>query len=413
MKHERSYALVSFIWLSAVTFVLVSTTVMIDSVGSLRDTGSVRCGSKVTFICFIPTYKYTMTWLIDSGKAAECTTTNCVQYPPYVIENVEFSTDTTNGVFNMTINPVTFKADGRVIKCEAGSDTVHVIPAVKVFPKQSTTTIMESKFDNHDMINITAMSGCVFPSSAITLQWYYYEAGETPKLYQMSSPTVSVLPICTSGNCGGDGVVQMSSTLSIPEVQTGREYYFQIAINHEDADSKDIVLVNSTRSYKIKQIPSKIAHATELPVIGIVVGALVAFLVMVSVVVVVSTVRRRLTTLRMNLLSADSTTNCMEPAIDNVKGKEEGSAKTALKYDRQASGLRMQNNIPRPLLESLKNAEEDQTPPVHPDKLSVNIEIKYDGGEICCEDIKQKYENKIKTEILKDMVKKRKLNEEE
>ncbi|XP_053392241.1 uncharacterized protein LOC128554934 [Mercenaria mercenaria] len=77
------------------------------------------------------------------------------------------------------------------------------------------------------------------------------------------------------------------------------------------------------------------------------------------------------------------------------------------------AGLRMQNNIPRPLLEFLKNAEEDQTPPVHPDRLSVNIEIKYDGGEICCEDIKQKYEKKIKTEIFKDMVKKRKLNEEE
>ncbi|XP_053389804.1 uncharacterized protein LOC128552766, partial [Mercenaria mercenaria] len=279
-----------------------------------------------------------MTWLIDSGKAAECITTNCVQYPPYVIENIEFSTDTTNGVFNMTINPVTFKADGRVIKCEDGSDTVHVILAVKVFPKQITTTISESKIDSHDMINITAMSGCVFPSSAISLQWYYYEAGEAPKLYKMSLPTVSVLPVCKSGTCGGDGVVQMSSTLSILEVQTGREYYFQIAINHEDADSKDIVLVNSTRSYKIKQIPSKIAQATELPVTGIVVGALAAFLVMVSVIiVVVFTVRRSLPTLRRNLLSADSTTNCMEPAIDNVERKEEGSAKPALKYDRQAS----------------------------------------------------------------------------
>ncbi|XP_053402856.1 uncharacterized protein LOC123550075 [Mercenaria mercenaria] len=76
-------------------------------------------------------------------------------------------------------------------------------------------------------------------------------------------------------------------------------------------------------------------------------------------------------------------------------------------------GLRMQNNIPRPLLDFLKSAAEDQTPPVQPDRLSVNTENKYDGGKICCEEIKHKYEEKIKTEILKDMVRKRKLNEEE
>ncbi|XP_045163306.2 uncharacterized protein LOC123527733 [Mercenaria mercenaria] len=342
MKHERSYALISFIWLSVVTFVLeVSTTVTMHSVGSLRYTGSVLCGSKVTFICSIPTYKYTMTWLTDSYKAAECVTTNCVQYPPYVIENIEFSTDTTNGVFNMTINPVTFKADGHVIKCEYGSDTVHVILAVKVFPKQSTTIISESKVDSHDMINITAMSGCVFPSSAITLQWYYYEAGEAPKLYQISSPTFSVSPVCKSGTCGGDGVVQMSSTLSIPEVQTGMEYYLQIAIKHEDADSKDIVLVNSTGNYKIKikQIHSKIVQATELPVTGIVAGALAAFLVTSVIIVVVFKARRGLLpTLRFAFWwSADSTTNRMKPAIDKVEGKEEGSAEIALKDDRQAS----------------------------------------------------------------------------
>ncbi|XP_053388261.1 uncharacterized protein LOC128551432 [Mercenaria mercenaria] len=308
MKRGGSYALISLILLIAVTFVFeVSPTVTIHSVGSLRDTGSVRCGSRVTFICSIPTYKYTITWLIDSDKVAECITTNCVQYPPYKLQNIEFSHNTSNGVFNMTINPVTFKADGRVIKCKDGSDTVHVSLAVKVFPNQSTTTISESKDASHDMINITAMSGCVFPRSAITLQWYYNKAGQTPQLYKMSSPTVSVLPVCKSGTCGGDGVVQMSSTLSIPEVQTGREYYFQIAIKHEDDDSKDIILMNSTRSYKIKKIHSEIPQTKEQQVIYIVVGGTLAAALLLLGILVYS-VRKTLSTKRRNRQSTDTTT---------------------------------------------------------------------------------------------------------
>ncbi|XP_053379906.1 uncharacterized protein LOC123528262 isoform X2 [Mercenaria mercenaria] len=274
-----------------------------------------------------------MTWLIDSDKAAECTTTNCVQYPPYKLQNIEFFHDTSNGVFNMTINPVTFKADGRVIKCKDGSDTVHVTLAVKVFPEQSTTIISEPKDDRQDMINITAISGCVFPSSAITLQWYYYEAGQKPRLHQMGSPTVRFLTVCTSGTCGGNDVVQMSSTLSIPEVQTGKEYYFQIAINHEDDDSTKIVLVNSTQSYKIKQIHSEIIPEAELPVTHTLAGT-VAVLIVIIVILVVAAVVVAIIIKRKRPSTTTKTYHVVNEC-ENAGENKEGCAEITLKETEQ------------------------------------------------------------------------------
>ncbi|XP_045163303.2 uncharacterized protein LOC123527731 [Mercenaria mercenaria] len=285
MRQEEKYILICLTWLHAVVFeVSTVAAITIDSVGSLGDIKTVQCDSKVTFICSIPRY-YSMTWSIDSDIQAEyITTVKFDQYPPFRIDNIEFSSDTTRGVFNMTINPVTFKANGHEIKCEDGSNAVQVQLEVKVLPKQDSVTISESKDDSQKMITITAVSGCVFPSSAITMQWYYYEAGQTPELYKMGSPTdAEDSTVCTPETCGGDGVLQMSSTLSIPEVQTGKEYYFQIAIKHEDAE--DSVIVDSTETYRIELTRPAGEKEESKPNVGLIVGLCVGLLVPILLLV--------------------------------------------------------------------------------------------------------------------------------
>ncbi|XP_045163327.2 uncharacterized protein LOC123527739 [Mercenaria mercenaria] len=148
----------------------VTTSVTINSTGGLGDTGTVRCGSEVTFMCNISTYMYSMTWSIDSVIVAQCTLLECTDTE---LKNTMFTFNTSTGIFTMTINPVTFATNGRVITCEDGTSSTDVTINVIVLQEQSDTTMFDSSYQ--DTINITVETGCVFPSASVSLHWYYYE----------------------------------------------------------------------------------------------------------------------------------------------------------------------------------------------------------------------------------------------
>ncbi|XP_053389974.1 uncharacterized protein LOC123528264 [Mercenaria mercenaria] len=116
--------------------------------------------------------------------------------------------------------------------------------------------------------------------------WYYYEAGNTPNLYKDSSPVENTdISGCATGSCGGVGFATRSSSLSIPDIQDGKEYYFQVHISQNDApENYHDVIINSTRTYKIK-VTTDLNSSIGLT-IGLVTGGVMVLVVVVSTVVI-------------------------------------------------------------------------------------------------------------------------------
>ena len=59
-----------------------------------------------------------MTWTIDGHKVADCEYDNC----KITGTDYEFSFDTKNGIFNITMNPVLYADNGRIFKCDDGTN---------------------------------------------------------------------------------------------------------------------------------------------------------------------------------------------------------------------------------------------------------------------------------------------------
>ncbi|XP_053383506.1 uncharacterized protein LOC128549852 [Mercenaria mercenaria] len=112
-----------------------------------------------------------MTWEIDKKAAAECTYDSCETYITGV-GNYGFSFDTNKGIFNITLDPVTFAVNERIFKCDDGSNFAYINALVKVVPDNSATTITSSK--GSSFTEIKARTGCLHPSSSVTFEWYYF-----------------------------------------------------------------------------------------------------------------------------------------------------------------------------------------------------------------------------------------------
>lgn len=218
--------------------------------GSLGKTGTFKCGSKATIICYIPTYKLTMTWSVDSDIVASCVSSTCEENPPFRHGELEFLYDTSNGTFTMIIPEVNFNMNGTNIKCDDGSDYEQMPFEVKVLPEQNASSITELPDNSTDAVKLVAFGGCVYPSSEILFRWYYFEDREESIFYKESlANDTEETYVCTDSICGGKEVVRLSSTLTVPFVKSSKKYFLQVHILHKVTGNTSLVILNSSRTY--------------------------------------------------------------------------------------------------------------------------------------------------------------------
>ena len=99
---------------------ITGADVTITTVGDIETDGSLKCGSTVTLMCKIDLYNGTMAWKVDDSTIMSCTSGSCKTVPPYH-PNYHFSFERVNGIFNISIDPFTFKENGRLFECSDGS----------------------------------------------------------------------------------------------------------------------------------------------------------------------------------------------------------------------------------------------------------------------------------------------------
>lgn len=278
--------LVCFVGLSAANVTLTSTN-------SLDGKGSLRCGSQVTLVCQIQPYNGSMSWKVDNTTVMSCTSDSCQTHPPYR-PNFGFAFQKSSGIFNLTIRPVTFEENGKVFECDDYLMSALLTAAVKVLPNNDTS-VMDST-NTTEGTEVKATTGCVYPATNINFKWYYFKSGMTPVLYndveqndfQENASTSS----CTVGDCGGDGVTEMSSVLSIEEDESGEEYYLQAVIT--SLDVPETVVVTSNVTYKLKFTSEDISWLGEkAPSIGVIIAIAVIGIIGVVTIIVIFTMCRR------------------------------------------------------------------------------------------------------------------------
>ncbi|XP_045163324.2 uncharacterized protein LOC123527738 [Mercenaria mercenaria] len=237
-------------------------SVTLTMLSDFADKGSMRCNSKVVLMCKVQPYSVAMTLEIDKKAAAECTYDSCKTFITEV-GNYGFSFDTSKGIFNITLDPVTFAINGRTFKCDDGSDFAYINALVKVIPDNSATTVTSSK--SSSFTEIKARTGCLHPSSSVTFEWYYFKDGDNPLLYMESLSSQATDEYgCTTGPCGGKGVVRVTSTLNIKEDPDGEEYYFQVLVKHPDTTD---IIVRADKPFKLKRkIETEASSVTPVPV---------------------------------------------------------------------------------------------------------------------------------------------------
>ncbi|XP_045162596.2 uncharacterized protein LOC123527291 [Mercenaria mercenaria] len=227
-----------------VCFVSLSDAeVSISTLNTLGEDGSIECGSQVILMCKIQSFAGTMSWKADNTTMMSCISGSCRTHPPYH-PNYGFAFDRVNGVFNITINPVTFSEDKKQFECNDGSASQFFTASVKVLPDNRTTVLSSTDITNGtnstDNTNTTegteikVTTGCMYPAENVQFQWYFFKEGETPVLYndgqQTDGSTNGSTTDCTAGDCGGDGVKQMTSVLTFKQDSDGEDYYIQAVV---------------------------------------------------------------------------------------------------------------------------------------------------------------------------------------
>ncbi|XP_053383195.1 uncharacterized protein LOC123540345 [Mercenaria mercenaria] len=246
--------------LLSILFAFVGGSVTLTMLSDFADKGSMRCNSKAVLMCKVQPYSVAMTWEIDERPAADCTFGSCKTYITNMV-NYAFSFDTSKGIFNITLHPVTFSDNGRTFKCDDGSTSAYIKALVKVVPDNSATTITSLK--GSSFTEIKARTGCLHPSSSVTFEWYYFKDGGDPVVYTESQSSQETDEYgCTGGPCGGKGVVKVTSTLNIKEDPDGEEYYFQVLVKHLD---KTDIIVRANKPFKLKG-KDDVATSTVPPV---------------------------------------------------------------------------------------------------------------------------------------------------
>ncbi|XP_060552680.1 uncharacterized protein LOC132713960 [Ruditapes philippinarum] len=279
--------------------------------GSLGKTGTFKCGSKATIICYIPTYKLTMTWSVDSDIVASCVSSTCEENPPFRHGELEFLYDTSNGTFTMIIPEVNFNMNGTNIKCDDGSD-YEQMPSVKIsydihrhlrlnfLPEQNASSITELPDNSTDAVKLVAFGGCVYPSSEILFRWYYFEDREESIFYKESlANETEETYVCTDSICGGKEVVRLSSTLTVPVVKSSKKYFLQVHILHKVTGNASLVILNLSRTYGLFDGHQNSASNDEQDVnIGLAVGLPIGTGSVLLIIIIVVMYRRRKLALR-------------------------------------------------------------------------------------------------------------------
>ncbi|XP_060597700.1 uncharacterized protein LOC132751533 [Ruditapes philippinarum] len=119
---------------------------------------------------------------------------------------------------------------------------------IKLILDGSATTISSSSDSSSTTIKVT--TDCLSPSTSVSFTWYYFKEGQTPVLIENSQPLELTDEYgCMNGHCGGNGVVKITSKLTINEDPDGEYYYFKVLVNQTDA----LKMFNITdRKFKMK-----------------------------------------------------------------------------------------------------------------------------------------------------------------
>ncbi|XP_060606547.1 uncharacterized protein LOC132758862 [Ruditapes philippinarum] len=265
------YLLINAVLLPTPTGASVSVTTDSD----LGDKEWIKCNSKTVVTCSIQPYSI-MTWTIDDNVVADCTFDSCNTYITGGA-HYGFAFDKNNGIFNITMDPVTFADNEKTFKCDDGNEHDILVAKVHVIPDSSGSTISISK--KSQSIDIMATTGCIYPSSNIQFEWYFFKDGQEPELYNESRSLQSTNEFgCTSKPCGGKGVVKVTSTLTIQEDPDGDNYYFQVLIKHPDTTD---IIVRAENQFKLKGNGDQIRETSQGTSISIHVST-----VMFSVIVI-------------------------------------------------------------------------------------------------------------------------------
>ncbi|XP_060591954.1 uncharacterized protein LOC132746726 [Ruditapes philippinarum] len=282
-------------WVPVIVYMVIcyvslsDAEITITAVDAIDANGNLKCGSQVTLMCKIQPYNGTMVWKADNASMMSCTSGACQTIPPYH-PNYGFSFERENGIFNITIHPVKFEENGRLFECNDGSTSQLLTTSVRLLPENSTTFLTAINSTNATKnVELKVTTGCVYPADSVQFEWLYYKEGEDPIPYtfgdQVDGPANDSTTDCTSGDCGGDEVKQLESTLTFEHDDEGEDFFFQAVVKSTDTTDTIVLNVNSTYKFKV----SGRIISTVFSGLGTKVG-LVVTLALIGVVIVVITV---------------------------------------------------------------------------------------------------------------------------
>lgn len=215
-------------------FLCTGADVFIQKTDSLSYETDHECGRNLTLSCQLKKNTFASVWKIANKitPIAHCVQNVCDLNPDYVGQ-YSISSDMTLGVFNLTIQNMTKKDNGRKLICSDGSHFDSYIVRVRDYKPRL--------FEYTQFGTIEATSGCVSQDTNVIFRWIKISAiSNIEKEFSPEIRSKNTTSCSNDSDCGNDQHIQCTEMVSVKPNDDGNYYIKIVAVYKNVSKESDI-----------------------------------------------------------------------------------------------------------------------------------------------------------------------------